>query len=63
MYEAYKCRCTKLKSMDDDDFSEEIQDIGTEQSDSVATTGGIFSVKCGRQSEWLGLRRQSGGLK
>jgi hypothetical protein len=51
------------KAKDDDDFSEEIQDVGIEQSDSVATTGGIFSVQCVRQSEWLGLRRQSGGLK
>ncbi len=51
------------EAKDDDDFSEEIQDIGTEQSDSIATTGGIFFVQCGRQSEWLGLRRQLGGLK
>ncbi len=25
--------------------------------------GGMFAVQCGRRSEWLGLRRQSVGLK
>ncbi|CAK9249642.1 unnamed protein product [Sphagnum jensenii] len=48
---------------DDDDFSREIQDIGTKPGGSIEATGGIFSVRCGRESEWLGLRRQSGGLK
>jgi hypothetical protein len=49
------------EAKDDDDFSEEIQDIRTEQGSSVDTTGGTFSVQCGRESEWLGLRRQLGG--
>jgi uncharacterized protein YcaQ len=32
------------QATDDDDFSEEIQDIGTMQDDSIGTTGRIFSV-------------------
>jgi hypothetical protein len=51
------------EAKDDDDFCEEIRDIGTRQGDSIATAGGILSVQCGRQSEWLGLRRQSEGMK
>jgi hypothetical protein len=30
------------KVADDDDFSEEIQDIGTKQDESVEMTGGVF---------------------
>jgi hypothetical protein len=48
---------------DDDDFSREIQDIGIKPGGSIEATGGIFSVRHGRESEWLGLRRESGGLK
>jgi hypothetical protein len=48
---------------DDDDFGREIQDLATKPGDSIEVTRGIFSVQCGRESEWLGLRRQSGGLK
>jgi hypothetical protein len=51
------------EAKDDDDFSEEIQDIGLGQGGSIATTGGMFSVQCGRRSEWFGMRRQSGGRK
>ncbi|CAK9200634.1 unnamed protein product [Sphagnum troendelagicum] len=51
------------EAKDDDDFCEEIQDISTGQGNSVATAGGIFSIQCGRQSEWLGMRRKSGNLK
>jgi hypothetical protein len=50
------------EAADDDDFNEEIQDIGTKQDDAIETTGGIFSVQYGEESEWFGLRRQSGGL-
>jgi hypothetical protein len=50
------------KAADDDDFSEEIQDIGTKQGDSIEATGGVFSVRHGEESEWFGLRRHSGGL-
>jgi hypothetical protein len=32
------------EAKDDDDFSEEIQDIGLGQGSSIATTGGMFSV-------------------
>jgi hypothetical protein len=49
------------EAKDNDDFSEEIQDIGLGQGGSIATTGGMFSVQCGRHFEWLGLRRQSRG--
>ncbi len=50
------------EAADDDDFNEEIQDIGTKQDDIIETTGGIFSVRYGEESEWFGLRRQSRGL-
>jgi hypothetical protein len=50
------------EAADDEDFSEEIQDIGTKQGDSIETTGGIFFVRRGEESEWFGLRRHSGGL-
>jgi hypothetical protein len=49
------------KAQDDDDFCEEIRDISTGGGDSVA--GSMFAVQCGRRSKWLGLRRQSVGLK
>ncbi|CAM6029532.1 unnamed protein product [Sphagnum balticum] len=51
------------KAQDDDDFCEEIRDISTGGGDSVALTVGMLSVQCGRRSEWLGLRRQSVGVK
>jgi hypothetical protein len=44
--------------VDDDDFSREIQDIGIKPRGSIKATGGIFSVRHGRELEWLGLRRQ-----
>ncbi len=49
------------KAADDDDFSEEVQDIGTKQDESVEMTGGVFSIRHGEESEWFGLRRHSGG--
>jgi hypothetical protein len=49
------------KAADDDDFSEEIQDIGTKQDESVEVTGGVFSIRRGKESKWFGLRRHSGG--
>ncbi len=36
------------QAMDDDDFSEEIQDIGTVQTDSTETTKKIFFVQYGK---------------
>ncbi len=50
------------QATDDDDFSEEIQDIGTMQDDSMDTTGRIFSVQYGKESDWFGFRRHSKGL-
>ncbi len=48
-------------AVEDDDFSEEIQDIEIKQDDSIKATGGIFSVRHGGDSEWFGLKKQSGG--
>jgi hypothetical protein len=39
------------EAKDDDDFCEEIRDIGTGQGDSVAMAGDMFSVQCGKQSD------------
>jgi hypothetical protein len=47
------------QATDDDDFSEEIQDIGTVQDDSTETIGRIFSIQYGKDSYWFGFRRQS----
>ncbi len=47
------------EATDDDDFSEEIQDIGTKQDDSIETTGRTFSVQYGKESNWFGFRRHS----
>jgi hypothetical protein len=47
------------QATDDDDFNEEIHDIGTMQNDSTKTTGRIFSVQYGKDSNWFGFRRQS----
>jgi len=49
--------------VDDDDFGCEIQDLATKPRDLIKVTRGMFSVQCGRESKWLGLRRQSRGLK
>jgi hypothetical protein len=49
------------KAANDDDFSEEVQDIGTKQDKSVEMTGGVFSVRHGEESEWFGLRKHSRG--
>jgi hypothetical protein len=51
------------EAKDDDDFCDEIRDISTGHGDSVAMARGVFSIQSGRQSEWLGLRRQSRGMK
>jgi hypothetical protein len=50
------------QTTDDDDFSEEIQDIGAMQDDSMDTTGRILSVQYGKESDWFGYRRHSKGL-
>jgi hypothetical protein len=41
------------QATNDDDFSEEIQDIGTMQDDSMDTTGRILSVQYGKESDWF----------
>jgi hypothetical protein len=38
------------EAADDDDFSEEIQDIGTKQGDLIEATGGVFFVRHGEES-------------
>ncbi len=38
------------RAADDDDFSEEIQDIGTKQDESVEMTSEVFSVRHGEES-------------
>jgi hypothetical protein len=50
------------QATDDDDFSEEIQDIGAMQDDSMDTTGRILSVQYGKESDWFGYKRHSKGL-
>ncbi len=47
------------QATDDDDFSEEIQDTGTMQTDSTETTEKIFSVQYGKDLDWFGFKRQS----
>jgi hypothetical protein len=47
------------EAMDDDDFSEEIQDIGNKQDDSIETIGRIFSIQYGKESDWFGFKRHS----
>jgi len=45
--------------MDDDDFSEEIQDIGIVQADTLETEENIFSAQIGEDSDWFGFRKLS----
>jgi hypothetical protein len=42
---------------DDDDFGCEIQDLATKLGNPIEASGGIFSVQCGKEFDWLGLRR------
>jgi hypothetical protein len=44
--------------MDDDDFSEEIQDIGNTQTDTPMEEGEILFVQTSKETEWLGVRRK-----
>jgi hypothetical protein len=48
---------------DDDDFDLEIQDVANKPGGAIEATRGLFSVQCGRESEWLGVRRRSRPLK
>ncbi len=45
-------------AMDDDDFCEEIQDIGNAQTDTPMEEGELLFVQIGRETEWLGIRRK-----
>ncbi len=47
------------QATDDDDFNEEIQDIGTVQTNSTEIEEKIFSVQYGKDLDQYGLRRQS----
>jgi hypothetical protein len=50
------------QATDDDDFSEEIQDIGIMQTNIPETMEKVFSVQYGKDSDWLGFRRQASQL-
>jgi hypothetical protein len=47
---------------DDDDFSEEIQDIGNIQTNTPEEEGEILSIQIGKKTEWLNFRRKDKGL-
>jgi hypothetical protein len=42
---------------DDDDLSEEIQDIGSIQTNTPRAEGEILFVHIGKEIKWLGFRR------
>jgi len=48
---------------DDDDFGCEIQNLATKPGNPIEASREIFSVQCGKESNRLGLRRQSGRLR
>ncbi len=43
---------------DDDDFSEEIQDMGSSQTDTPKGEGELLFVQTGKETKWLGIRRK-----
>jgi hypothetical protein len=43
---------------DDDDFSEEIQDMGSSQTDTPKGEGELLFIQTGKETEWLGIRRK-----
>jgi len=45
-------------AMEDDDFCEEIQDIGNAQTDTHLEEGKLLFVQTGTEMEWLGIRRK-----
>jgi hypothetical protein len=47
---------------DDDDFSDEIQDIGNIQTDTHEEAGEILAIQTGKETKWLGFRRKDKGL-
>ncbi len=50
------------QATNDDDFSEEIQDIGAVQTDAHEAAEKVFSVQYGKDSDWLGFRRHASEL-
>jgi hypothetical protein len=44
-------------AVNDDDFDLEIQDFANKPGGVIEAARGLFSVQCGRESEWLGVRR------
>jgi len=44
--------------MDDDDFCEEIQDIGNTQADTPVEEGEVLFVQTYKEIEWLDVRRK-----
>jgi hypothetical protein len=46
------------RATDDDDFSEEIQDIGNTQTDTPKEEREILFVQTGKETEWFGVRRK-----
>ncbi len=49
-------------AMDDDDFSEEIQDIGNIQTNTPKEEGEVLSIQTSKEIEWLDFRRKDKGL-
>ncbi len=47
------------QATDDDDFSEEVQDVGTMPDDPTEVTESMFSVQYGQVSDWFGFRRHA----
>jgi hypothetical protein len=44
-------------AIDDDDFSEEIQDIGSVKTNTHGTNDQIFFIQTSNGSEWLGFKK------
>jgi len=47
------------QATDDDDFSEEVQDVGTTLDDPTEATKSMFFIQYGQDSEWFGFRRHA----
>jgi hypothetical protein len=47
------------QATDDDDFSEEVQDVGTMPDDPTKAIESMFSVQYGQDSDWFGFRRHA----
>ncbi len=43
----------------DDDFGEEVQDVGTMPDDPTEATKSMFSVQYGQDSDWFGFKRHA----